>query len=122
MPQSTCYYDGACGLCRASIGALKAIDWLGRIRAEDLTELPDHKLPVSRQQAIESVTLTTPDGRVLRGIRAVRAALLRTPLGALPGLLLYIPGISHAADAAYKWVSANRTRDEPPHTIGAPRD
>lgn len=122
MPQSTCYYDGACGLCRTCIRALKAIDWLGRIRAEDATRLPEDQLPVTRRQAIESVILTTPRGRVLRGVRAVRGALVRTPLGAIPGALLYVPGLSHAGDALYKWVSSHRTRDEPPYKVAAPED
>lgn len=120
MTPSTCYYDGACPVCRASIRAVKAIDWLGRIRAEDLTALPDEALPVTRQQAMESVTYTTSRGRVLRGIRAVRAMLVQTPLGLLPGALLYVPGLSHAGDALYKWISASRARDEPPRKIPAP--
>jgi predicted DCC family thiol-disulfide oxidoreductase YuxK len=120
MPKAICYYDGACGLCRTSIRALKAIDWLGRIRGEDLTRLPDAELPVTRQEAIASITLKTPGGRVFRGMRAVRAALVRTPLGVVPGALLYIPGFSHAGHALYKWVSTNRTRDEPPYHVAAP--
>lgn len=120
MTPSTCYYDGACPVCRASIRAVKAIDWLERIRAADLTALPDEALPVTRQQAMESVTFITARGRVLRGIQAVRAMLVQTPLGLIPGALLYLPGLSHAGDALYKWISASRVRDEPPRRASQP--
>lgn len=109
--QATCYYDGACALCRRSIAILKALDWLDRTRPVDFTRLPDDQLPVSRREALESVILTTPRGRILRGFDVVRHTLLRTPLGALPALFLYLPGVSHAGRAAYKRISANRHRE-----------
>lgn len=120
MSQAVCYYDGACGLCRASIRALKAIDWLGRIRPADATRLPEADLPVTRREALESVILTTPGGRVHRGIEAVRSALVRTPLGVIPGALLFLPGFSHIGDALYKRISSSRVRDEPPYKVPAP--
>ncbi|MEC9374296.1 MAG: hypothetical protein VYC34_10650, partial [Planctomycetota bacterium] len=50
-------------------------------------------------------------GRVLVGYPAVRRALLQTPLGAIPALVMYLPGISHAGRWVYGKIAANRARN-----------
>ena len=107
----TLYYDGGCGMCRRSIRILRALDWLGRLRFEDSTRLRDEELPVSRDSAMTGIPMRTRDGGALVGFRAVRRALVQTPLGFLPALVLRIPGVSHAGRAAYNRIAAARHRD-----------
>ncbi len=99
-------------MCRRSVRVLRALDWRDRLRFVDSTGVPDEELPVSRDTAMTGIPLLTPDGRTLVGFPAVRRALRRTPLGVLPALLLTLPGIAHAADAAYRWIAAHRARCE----------
>lgn len=108
--RDTLYYDGACGLCRRSARALRRLDWLGRLRFEDMTAVPPESLPVSFDDAMRGIPMRTGDGRTLVGYPAVRRALLQTPLGCLPALLMYLPGISHAGRAVYARIAANRAR------------
>jgi hypothetical protein len=60
--------------------------------------------------------MRTRRGRTLLGFPAVRRALRQTPLGFVPALILHIPGIAHAANAAYNAFAANR-----PRTCNTPR-
>jgi len=107
----TCYYDGACGLCRGSVRFLGRLDWLDRLRFEDLTALRDEDLPVPRESAMRGMPATTADGRALVGLDAVRAAMLQTPAGFIPAMVLYVPGIAHLARAVYNRVARSRARD-----------
>lgn len=111
MPEDTLYYDGQCGLCRRSTGILRALDWLGRLRFEDMTEVPADELPVPMDAAMRGIPMRTRDGRSLIGYPALRRGLLQTPLGFLPALLMYVPGISHLGRAVYGWVARRRGRD-----------
>lgn len=108
--RDTVYYDGLCGLCRRSSRVLAALDWLGRLRFEDMTSVPEGDLPVPMDAALRGLPMRTRDGRTLVGYPAVRRALRQTPLGFLPALAMHLPGISHAGRAAYARVAANRRR------------
>jgi predicted DCC family thiol-disulfide oxidoreductase YuxK len=111
MPdRDTLYYDGLCGLCRRSTRILRAIDWLGRLRFEDMTKVPEEELPVPIDAALQGIPMRTRDGRTLVGFPALRRALLQTPLGCLPALLLYLPGISTLGRSVYAKVAAGRRR------------
>ncbi len=94
---------------------LTRLDWLGALAFEDLTtlasRLPADKLPVSVDSLMVGMPMRTADGRVLVGYPAVRRALLRTPLGFFPALLMYVPGISHIGVRVYKMIVASRRRD-----------
>lgn len=114
MSRDTCYYDGRCGLCRRSTRVLRALDWLGTLAFVDLTAVPPGELPVDPDTALRGMPMRTADGRVLVGFPAVRRALGRTPLGALPALVLHLPGLAELADAAYRRVAAGRARDACP--------
>jgi predicted DCC family thiol-disulfide oxidoreductase YuxK len=108
MGPDTCYYDAQCGLCRRTTRILRALDWLGNLRFEDLAADP----PVPYERAVvEGMPMRAADGRVLVGFPAVRRALRRTPLGLPLALALHLPGVSHAGRAAYRLVAANRRRD-----------
>lgn len=105
------FYDGACGMCRRSSRWIERLDWLGRIERRDMTKIPPEQLPVDLATAMTGMPMRTRGGRVLVGYPAVRRALSQTPLGALPGVLLYVPGLSWLGGRVYAWIAANRRRD-----------
>lgn len=105
------YYDGACGMCRRSSAWLVRLDWLGRLERRDMTAVPEAELPVALEDAMRGMPMRTRGGRALAGFAAVRRALAQTPLGFLPGALLYVPGISQAGRLVYGRIAASRSRD-----------
>ena len=109
--RDTCYYDGACGLCRRSRRLLSALDWLSRLAFVDMGSVPPDRLPLDPALALRGMPMRTRSGRVLVGFPAARRALLQTPLGALPAALLYLPGVSHAGRLIYRWIADHRRRD-----------
>lgn len=108
LDRHTCYFDGLCGMCRRSVRVLGWLDWLGRLQFEDMTRSP--QLPVGMDLAMAGMPMRTASGRVLVGFPAVRRALVATPLGCLPGLVLFLPVVSWAGRATYDWVARNRRR------------
>lgn len=123
--RDTLYYDGACGMCRRSTRFLRAIDWLGRLAFQDMTGVPDAELPVDRDEAMRGIPMLTRTGRALVGYPAMRRALLQTPLGVLPALVMYLPGVSHVGRRVYRRVAENRARAlvcEARSRAGAPGD
>ncbi len=109
--RDTLFYDGKCGMCRRSVRALKRLDWFGRLAYRDSTLTPDDELPVARDASLTGMPMRTKTGAVLIGFPAVRRALRRTPLGFVPGLILYVPLISHLGRGVYGYVAARRARD-----------
>lgn len=107
---------------------LQKLDWLGRLEFRDMTVEPPESLPVPMEAAMRGMPMRTGDGRVLVGFPAVRRAMLQTPVGFLPALPLYVPGISHLAAVVYRHIALNRSRDAcavgehrpPPPAAGAP--
>lgn len=110
MPRDTLYFDGQCGMCRRSVRILLALDWLGRLEAQDLTAVPESELPVPIDAAMRGIPMRTRTGGTLVGFPAIRRALVQTPLGALPGLVLYLPGISRLGRVAYDAIARRRRR------------
>lgn len=104
------YYDGACGMCTRTTGILGKLDWLSRLEFRDMIKVPIEELPVPMEQAMLGIPMRTRGGKAMVGFPAVRRALLQTPLGFLPSLLLYVPGISHGARAQYDRIARNRAR------------
>lgn len=109
--RDTLFFDGACGLCTRSTRLLRALDWLARLDFIDMTTLPDADLPVPRDAAMKGIPMRTRTGTTLVGYPAMRRALLQTPLGLLPALLMHLPGISHAGRAIYRHIADNRARN-----------
>ena len=105
------YYDGACGMCRRSCRALRRLDWLGRLRGVDMLSVPEDELPVPIEVALHGLPMRTRSGAVLVGFPALRRALVQTPLGCLPALLLYLPIVSHAGRWAYRVIAMHRGRE-----------
>ncbi len=110
MSKDTLYFDGQCGLCQRSVRVLRALDWLDRLAFEDMTRVPERDLPVPIDAAMRGIPMRTRDGRSLVGFPALRRALRQTPVGFLPALALFIPGISTLGRAVYDRIAANRAR------------
>lgn len=110
MARDTCYFDGVCGMCQRTRKVLSALDWLDAIEWVDFTTLSPEQMPVPIDQAMRGMPLRTADGRVLVGFPAVRRAILRTPVGFLPGVVLLMPGVAWIAGRVYDRVAASRTR------------
>jgi len=102
------YFDGQCGLCRRSSRVLRRLDWLGRLEFVDMSSVPVERLPVDLETAMRGIPMRTSGGEVLVGFPAMRRALLQTPLGCLPALLLCVPGVSHVGKGVYAFVAARR--------------
>lgn len=108
--RDTLFFDGACGLCVRSTRTLRALDWLGRLEFRDFTQVGDAQLPVAREVAMQGLPMLTRRGDVLVGFPSMRRALLQTPLGCLPALVLFVPGMSHVGTAAYRRIARSRAR------------
>ena len=108
--RDTLYYDGQCGLCQRSTRFIRSLDWLGRLRFVDMTSVAPESLPVAWEVAMQGIPMRTRDGRTHVGYPAVRRALLQTPLGALPALAMYLPGVSHVGRRVYRHIAENRGR------------
>jgi len=110
MARDVCYFDGRCGLCTRSTGVLRALDWLDRLGFQDMNRAGDD-LPVPMDVAMTGMPMRTRDGRTLVGYDAVRRALRQTPLGLVPALVLYVPGIDLLGRRVYRWIADNRRRN-----------
>jgi predicted DCC family thiol-disulfide oxidoreductase YuxK len=106
VSKDTLYFDGQCGLCQRSTRILRALDWFGRLAFEDMTRVPEGDLPVPIEAAMRGIPMRTRDGRALVGF----PALLQTPIGFLPALVLFVPGISALGAWVYDRIAANRGR------------
>ncbi len=106
----TVVYDDTCGFCTGSARRLTRLDWLGRLDRLGYSAAVDRYPEVSRDVAGEGLRVRFPDGSVALGIDAVRAVLVRTPLGAPVGVLLHVPALRGIGDRVYRAVSARRRR------------
>ncbi|GIK19652.1 MAG: hypothetical protein AMXMBFR77_19860 [Phycisphaerales bacterium] len=112
VARETCYYDGGCGVCRRTSRWLRRLDWLRRLEFVDMTQVGPTELPVPADVALGGMPMRTSDGRVLVGFPAVRRALMLTPLGLIPGVLLHVPGVSWVGGRMYARIASRRRREE----------
>lgn len=110
MRQTTCYYDGACGLCQRSSKILKKLDWANRLRFVDLTSFEPDDLPVPLDEALQGMPVERPDGKVLVGFEGVRHAMSRTPPGWPAAMIMALPGLRSLANRAYNAIARRRSR------------
>jgi len=101
-------------MCVRSTRILRRLDWFGRLSFQDLTALPAAELPVEPARALLGMPMRTADGRVLVGFEAIRRAMLRTPVGALPAVVLYLPLVSSGGRFFYERVAGGRSRNSCP--------
>ena len=105
------YYDGRCGTCRKGARRLERLDWTGALNVVDFHSVPPESRPVTEAVFDTGMPVRTRDGRLLVGFPGLRHALIHTPLGWALGWTLYVPGVSHAAAAAYRRFARNRPRE-----------
>ena len=115
MAELTILYDGACGLCRASVARVRRMDPHGRVETLDLhdssvaTRFPQ----VDFDEAMRLMQAVDPAGRVYSGADAWARIGLALPGWKLIAWLLLVPGIHFAAQRVYAWIARNRYRWNP---------
>jgi predicted DCC family thiol-disulfide oxidoreductase YuxK len=102
------YYDGDCGLCRAIIVGLKALDWSGRCSWIAYQSLREPPVGLSWENLRTAVVLETSPGEYLQGFYAFRKLC-----GVLPLLfplvpLLHMPLITRVGIWVYRWIATHR--------------
>lgn len=97
-------------MCRRSVRFLKRIDWLDRLAYRDMSGLPADELPVTFEQSLTGMPMRTKNGAVIIGFPAVRRALRQTPIGCVPAMALYVPGVSWCGRRAYGKAVEHRNR------------
>lgn len=116
------YYDGECGFCTLSVKALALADFFRAVTwtaYQDLAEPPDgltwEDLDAAAFLEIREGSPGSGEGlaegpRLYRGFYAFRVLALRLPPLMPLVLLLWLPGVNHLGEWAYRWVAANRYR------------
>lgn len=103
------FFDGECPLCRREIAFLRRRDRAGRIQFTDIAApgFDPESVGRTRLELMARIHGRLPDGTWIEGVEVLRrlyaAAGLR-PLVALSRL----PGIAHAAEAAYELFARHR--------------
>ena len=115
MAELTILYDGACGLCRASVARVRRMDPHGLIETLDLhdstvaTRFPQ----VDQEEAMRLMQAVDPAGRVYSGADAwARMGLVMRGWKLIFSLIL-VPGIHWVAQRVYGWIARNRYRWNP---------
>jgi len=108
-PACTVYYDGACPVCSREIAHYRTRDGAARIAFVDVSGEGHAATPdLPREAALARMHARLPDGTLVSGAAAFAALW-----GALPGWrwlgrFASLPGISHAAEGAYRLFLAAR--------------
>ncbi|HYL64962.1 MAG TPA: DUF393 domain-containing protein [Candidatus Methylomirabilis sp.] len=112
MAELTVLYDGACGLCRASVARVRRMDSRGRVELLDLHDptVPTRFPQIDREEAMRLMQAVDPAGRVYSGVDGWARIGLTLPGWKLVAWLLLVPGIHFLAQRAYSWVARNRYR------------
>ena len=108
--RATVVFDGGCAFCRRQERHIRRLDWLRRFDTQPYDAAVQVWPEVGRGTLGDGLRVRFPDETVTVGIFAVRSIAVRMPLTALPGLLLWVPGIRQLGAIAYGWVAARRLR------------
>jgi predicted DCC family thiol-disulfide oxidoreductase YuxK len=106
------FFDGECPICLREIDMLRRKDrGRGRIRFTDIAAPSFDPLPLGkdRAQLMDRIHGRLPDGTWIEGVEVFRRLYAAVGFGPLVALSR-LPGISHAADAAYALFAKNRLR------------
>lgn len=101
-------YDDACGWCVGSVRRVQAADWFGRLEVLGYTDAVARYPEVGRGALGDGLRVRFADGSVTIGIDAIRSILMRTPLGMLPGLALWVPGVHWMGARIYGVIARRR--------------
>jgi len=112
VAELTILYDGACGLCRASIARLRRLDPRGLVETLDLHDVsvPTRFPQVNPAEAMRLMQGVDTQGRVYSGVDAWARAGQALPGWKLIAWALLVPGVHFIAQSVYAWVARNRYR------------
>ncbi len=103
-PQNlTVYYDGGCPICRREIDLYRRQNGAEFISWVDVADQKGDQVTadLSRQTALSRFHVRQRDGRLVSGAAAFAALWSALPAWRLPGRILALPGIRHAAEVMY---------------------
>lgn len=108
------FFDTMCPVCNRAKRQLERLDWLGRLKFEDLHDrkLCEAALPgVTYAQQLRAMYVLRPDGEYYAGFAALRALMPVLPIFWLfwpIWALAWLPGFSHLGGAVYRFIARNR--------------
>jgi predicted DCC family thiol-disulfide oxidoreductase YuxK len=104
-------YDGECPFCRREVDWLKRRDRKGHLATEDIAALgfDPAKYGLSREEVTRVLHGLTADGRILKGMDAVRASYRAVGLGWLVAPTRW-PLLRTISDYGYRLFARNRVR------------
>jgi hypothetical protein len=89
---------------------VRRFDWLRRLGHMSHGEAARIFPEIDTGELEAGLRVRFPDGSLNVGVDAVRSIALRTPLGFVPALLLFLPGVHWLGARAYGWVAQRRYR------------
>lgn len=107
----TVVFDGGCAFCRRQERLIRRLDWLRRFDSVPYDAAAAVWPEVARGTLGDGLRVRFPDATATVGIEAVRSIAVRMPLTALPALLLWVPGLRHMGELAYRFIAKRRRRD-----------
>ncbi len=109
QPRLKLLYDGDCPFCRREAQWLKRRDRDGRLALEDISALgfDPSRYGLTRQEVMGVLHGVLPDGRIVRGVEAVRQAYQAIGLGWLVAPTR-LPGVRWVLDRMYGVFARNR--------------
>jgi predicted DCC family thiol-disulfide oxidoreductase YuxK len=104
-------YDGACPFCRREVAWLKRRDRYGTLATEDISDpaFDAARYGITRHEAMGALHAVLADGRVVRGMDAVREAYRAIGLGWVVAPTR-LPVVSAICDHFYSTFARNRAR------------
>ena len=110
MTRHIVLYDDECSMCTFQMKVLSWLDWFDVLALTPLSDPRAKEIAprLTREELIEAIHCVTPEGRIYRGVRAIRFAGMRLPLLAPLALVLWLPGVIRIAELIYNWVSRHR--------------
>ncbi len=104
-------YDGECPFCRREIEFLKRRNHRMLLRFEDISDpqFDPAKYGLTKEEVNRVLHGVLPDGRVVRGMDAIRRAYKAVGLGWIAAPTSW-PGIRWVADRMYETFAQNRIR------------
>lgn len=107
----TVFFDGMCPVCKKAKRNLERLDWLGRLRYEDIHNRPaaEAALPaVTYADMLRQMYVKRPDGSYFGGFEAFRALAAVLPLCWPLVPFLWLPGAKWIGTRMYKFIARNR--------------
>jgi len=103
-------YDAGCPLCTFQSRLLSWLDWFGTVRLVpfDHPAAAPFVAGIDPHELSAAIHLVGVDGRVRKGVRALRLAGLRMPALAPLAAALWIAGVVDVAEWCYDFVSGRR--------------